>query len=122
MKPKKTLNLAVPQELHKEFNAACATYGHGKQKGMVLSAAILMFLRATPQQQGAYLHEIMAADIADSVKNMQAENLAVAKHAAQEKLKKQKLPSENLSLSPNAPQAIPRKAAKLSSQAKRDLK
>lgn len=67
---KKTLNLAVPEELLGEFNAVCAQYGHAKQKGMVLSAAVLMFLRADPHTQGRFLEEVLKADISEGVQRM----------------------------------------------------
>ena len=67
---KKTLNLAVSQELLDEFNAVCAQYGHAKQKGMVLSAAVLMFLRSDPHTQGRFLEQVLNADISEGVQKM----------------------------------------------------
>ncbi|HEX7010615.1 MAG TPA: hypothetical protein VF184_11570 [Phycisphaeraceae bacterium] len=64
------MNLAIPEELLAEFNAVCQIYGHGKQKGMVLSAAILMFLRADPQTQGRYLEDVIKADVSAGVARM----------------------------------------------------
>ncbi len=63
MARKKTLNLSVPAEILNEFDAVCRHYGHAKQKGMVLSAALLMFLRADPKEQGECLKGIATAQI-----------------------------------------------------------
>lgn len=60
---KKTVNLTVPQPLLAPFDAVCARYGHGKQKGMVLSAAILMFLEAEEARQAAFVKRIAVAQI-----------------------------------------------------------
>jgi hypothetical protein len=70
MRTKRTINLAVPADLLDEFNEACRAYGHGKQKGMVLSAAMLMFLKADPRAQGRCLEEVLKADVADGVARM----------------------------------------------------
>ena len=67
---KKTINLAVPIDLMDQFNELCRNYGHGKQKGMVLSAAILMFIRSDPQTQGQFLQEIATIEIEAGVKKM----------------------------------------------------
>jgi hypothetical protein len=67
---KKTLNLSVPVELHAAFEDACGQYGHAKQKGMVLSAAIVMFLEADPVEQGEYLKQVATAEITDGVDAM----------------------------------------------------
>jgi len=67
---KKTLNLTVPASLLAEFDQVCRHYGHGKQKGMVLSAAILMFLKADPVEQGRCLKELAAAQIDTGVETM----------------------------------------------------
>jgi hypothetical protein len=120
MTPKKTLNLAIPAQLLEEFNEVCAHYGHGKQKGMVLSAAILMFLRANPHAQGEFLHEIMAADIAQGVKKMLAEKVDQAKRdsAASAQLKTGvSFPQGPI----DASHVLPRKAAKKAGKAVRGL-
>ena len=70
MPPKKTINLAVPEPLLDEFNEVCAHYGHAKQKGLVLSAAILMFLEADPAEQGKALERIMIADVRSGVHSL----------------------------------------------------
>ena len=71
MRPKKkTINLAVPADLLEQFNEVCGHYGHGKQKGAVLSAAMLMFLRADPESQGRCLEDIVTADIEQGVQAM----------------------------------------------------
>ena len=67
---KKTLNLTVPAELLAEFDEVCRHYGHAKQKGMVLSAAILMFLKAEPAAQGECLTELATAQIDSGVEAM----------------------------------------------------
>lgn len=67
---KKTLNLSVPEPLIEQFNIACRQYGHGKQKGMVLSAALLMFLRADPAEQGECLKQIATAQITAGVDDL----------------------------------------------------
>jgi antitoxin component of RelBE/YafQ-DinJ toxin-antitoxin module len=70
MSTKKSVNLAIPEDLLEEFSQVCKKYGHAKQKGMVLSAAMLMFLKADPQEQGRCLEEVAVADIARGVKAM----------------------------------------------------
>jgi len=70
MLKKKTVNLTVPAELLAEFDEVCRHYGHGKQKGMVLSAAILMFLKADPVEQGECLKEVATAQITSGVQAM----------------------------------------------------
>lgn len=70
MARKKTINLAVPEDLLDQFNVVCSHYGHAKQKGLVLSAAMLMFLRADPQDQGRCLEDLVRSDIADGVKRV----------------------------------------------------
>ena len=70
MPQKKPLNLSVPAELLDEFYAVCENYGHAKQKGQVLSAALLMFLRADPAEQGRCLEEIAGAEINAGVARM----------------------------------------------------
>ncbi len=60
---KKTINLTVPEQLVGAFEEACARYGHGKQKGMVLSAAILMFLEADGQQQSTFVKRIAVSQV-----------------------------------------------------------
>ncbi len=70
MAKKKTINLTIPEDLLTEFNTVCQQYGHAKQKGQVLSAAILMFLRADPEAQGRCLEDIVGADITAGVAKM----------------------------------------------------
>lgn len=70
MSRKKALNLAIPREMLEQFNELCQVYGHGKQKGMVLSAAILMFLRAHPETQGEFLEQVIKADVSSNVEQM----------------------------------------------------
>lgn len=67
MPPKKTVNLTVPSDLLDQFESVCRHYGHAKQKGMVLSAAILMFLEADPADQGECLKQIAVCDIEEGV-------------------------------------------------------
>lgn len=67
MPRKKTINLAVPVPLLNEFNEVCRHYGHAKQKGLVLSAAVLMFLEADPAEQGRALERILIADVRSGV-------------------------------------------------------
>lgn len=72
MGQKKTINLAIPAELADRFGQICGQYGHGKQKGMVLGAAILMFLEAQPRLQGEYVKRLAVADIESGVERLQA--------------------------------------------------
>ncbi len=60
---KKTINLTVPRDLADAFDGVCGRYGHGKQKGMVLSAAILMFMEASAEQQAAYVKRLAVAEV-----------------------------------------------------------
>ena len=91
MARKKTINLAIPEALLAEFNEVCRHYGHGKQKGMVLSAAMLMFLEADPAQQGEVLERILISDVRSGVESMidrarakQAEAIAQRKAQGEE--------------------------------------
>ncbi|MFA9477610.1 hypothetical protein ACERK3_04805 [Phycisphaerales bacterium AB-hyl4] len=70
MPRKKTINLAIPEPLLEEFNEVCRHYGHAKQKGLVLSAAILMFLEADPAEQGESLERILISDVRAGVDSM----------------------------------------------------
>ncbi|MEL7088051.1 MAG: hypothetical protein AAGL98_06360, partial [Planctomycetota bacterium] len=63
MARKPTVNLAVPEPLLNEFNAVCRAYGHNKQKGQILSAALMMFLEADPRDQGRWIQEVARADV-----------------------------------------------------------
>lgn len=60
---KKTINLTVPVDLAEAFDGVCGRYGHGKQKGMVLSAAILMFIEAPAQQQADWVKRVAVAEV-----------------------------------------------------------
>jgi len=62
---KKTINLAVPADLAAAFDDVSAIYGHGKQKGMVLAAAMQMFLDSEPGEQARYVKR-MATEPIDS--------------------------------------------------------
>ena len=110
--PKKTINLAVPAELLEHFNAVCLEYGHAKQTGLVLSAAIEMFLRADPVDQGQAIKSIVHAEIAEGVSRMvergkQEQSLRIATRQAAQA-------AAGLSPDPPTPSSkpLPRKAAK----------
>jgi hypothetical protein len=60
---KKTINLTVSPSLVDRFDDVCGRYGHGKQKGMVLSAAILMFLEATAARQAEYVKRVAVSEV-----------------------------------------------------------
>ncbi|MFA9479477.1 hypothetical protein ACERK3_14405 [Phycisphaerales bacterium AB-hyl4] len=79
MDRKKPLNLTVPAELAERFERVCKDFGHGKQKGVVLSAAILMYLGADPKQQGDVLRQVIRQDIAEGVDRMTERARAVEK-------------------------------------------
>lgn len=82
MDRKKSLNLTVPAELAERFESVCADYGHGKQKGVVLSAAILMYIGADPQTQGEYLHKVIKSGVSTGVDRMTRR--AKSQHPAEE--------------------------------------
>ncbi|MEX0746208.1 MAG: hypothetical protein WD118_11455 [Phycisphaeraceae bacterium] len=86
MARKKTINLAIPEPLLAEFNDVCRHYGHAKQKGLVLSAAILLFLEADPAEQGEALERILIADVRAGVDTMiaRARNEQVGRIEARE--------------------------------------
>lgn len=67
---KQAMNLTVPQDLADAFYAVCDEYGHGKQKGMILSAAIWMFLEADPADQGRCIKAVASAEIDEGVQRM----------------------------------------------------
>lgn len=70
MERKKPLNLTVPADLAERFEQVCQEFGHGKQKGVVLSAAILMYLAADPEEQGDVLKQVIRNDISEGVTRM----------------------------------------------------
>jgi hypothetical protein len=127
MTPKKTINLAVPVPLAQEFDAVCRQYGHGKQKGLVLSAAILMFLRAHPHDQGRCLEDLAKAEIDAAVARMldrakKEQSLRIAaRHAAQHAAAIGDPLASPPSTSQTAPSSLPRKAAKKAGQALRKI-
>ncbi len=45
------------------FERVASAYGHGKQKGLVLSAAMLHFLEADPRDQAACVEAVMRAEL-----------------------------------------------------------
>ena len=122
--PKKTINLAVPAELLEHFNAVCMEYGHAKQKGLVLSAAISMFLRADPVDQGQAIENIVRAEIAEGVSRMvqrgkQEQSLRIATRKAT-----QSAAGLNATVPTPSGKTLPRKAAKKAggASAKRAIK
>lgn len=62
MPRKPTINLALPETLLVRFNELCRTYGHNKQKGQILSAALLMFLEADPREQAEWIDAVRLAE------------------------------------------------------------
>jgi antitoxin component of RelBE/YafQ-DinJ toxin-antitoxin module len=108
--PKRTINLTVDEDLLDRFNEACRAYGHSKQKGLVLSAAIRMFLEADPREQGEYLESIFRDDIDRGVATMMEKRRRIEgdEAAAGE--------------SPSTPAARPKKAAKKKGRSKRAIK
>lgn len=62
MPRKPTLNLALPETLLVRFNELCRTYGHNKQKGQILSAALLMFLESDPREQAEWIDAVRLAE------------------------------------------------------------
>lgn len=118
MAKKKTINLAVPTELLDEFNRVCQQYGHVKQKGQVLSAAMLMFLRADPAEQGRCLEDVVGADITAGVARMierskREQGLRIATREATERVENAAEPDVA-----DEQQARPRQAAKKAGDAK----
>ena len=63
MGQKKTINLAVPTDVAEAFDRLSGVYGHGKQKGMVLAAAMQLFLDSTPAKQAEYVKRMATAPI-----------------------------------------------------------
>ena len=122
MAKKKTINLAVPTELLDEFNRVCQQYGHAKQKGQVLSAAMLMFLRADPSEQGRCLEDVVGADITAGVARMierskREQGLRIATREATEKVQTDPIPPADSAESPEH-----RQAAKRAAQARQGLR
>ncbi|MEM6553787.1 MAG: hypothetical protein AAF750_16840 [Planctomycetota bacterium] len=70
MARKPTVNLSLPESLLMEFNEVCRAYGHNKQKGQVLSAALMMFLQADPRDQGYWVQEVARADVENGVEEL----------------------------------------------------
>ncbi|MCC6680384.1 MAG: hypothetical protein IT445_05725 [Phycisphaeraceae bacterium] len=116
MPRKKSLNLVIPEDLLRQFNEVSAAFGHGKQKGMVLSAAIAMFLDAPPPKQGQYLEQVMRAEVREGVDRLMD-------HARAQQLLEQ---ATHLALEKavgNEPsQMRPRKAAKKKGRPQRGFK
>lgn len=63
MNRKPTINLAVDAKVLAAFERTAAAYGHGKQKGLVLTAALLHFLEADPRDQARSVEAAMRADL-----------------------------------------------------------
>ncbi|MEX0653110.1 MAG: hypothetical protein WD534_14370 [Phycisphaeraceae bacterium] len=103
MSRKKTINLAVPEPLLAEFNEVCRHYGHAKQKGLVLSAAILLFLEADPSEQGDALERILIADVRNGVDSM----ITRAKKEQIERIQTRETPAETPRLAKAAKKARP---------------
>ncbi|MEM8739689.1 MAG: hypothetical protein AAGG38_14595 [Planctomycetota bacterium] len=115
MTRKPTLNLAVSEPLLVEFNQVCRAFGHNKQKGQVLSAALMMFLQTDPRDQGHWVRRVVEADIDQGVEELlmkvrQQQGLHVAHRDALERVAA--LP----------PAARPAQAAKKRQPAQRPLK
>jgi antitoxin component of RelBE/YafQ-DinJ toxin-antitoxin module len=135
MAQKKPLNLAVSAELLEEFYAACEHYGHAKQKGQVLSAALLMFLRSDPQEQGRCLEQVVSAEINAGVAQMidrarKEQSLRIATREAAQRAHAEPEAQAGDGEAGEPPQAgeqsanpapAPRKAARRAGQSKRGL-
>ena len=81
---RKAINLTVPADLAEQFDAVCAAYGHGKQKGMVLAAAMRMFMDAEPMHQGRVMQQVMQQQIELGMETVQ-ESRKAAKVAGKRK-------------------------------------
>ncbi len=91
-------------------------YGHAKQKGLVLSAAMLMFLEADPSEQGKALERIMIADVRNGVDTLieraELSRSNASTHAARPILPRAPRPSPPDSEPPRQP-ANPRRASRI---------
>lgn len=58
-----TINLAIDASLLDAFEQVASQYGHGKQKGQVLSAALLMFLEADPREQARCVRAVFESQV-----------------------------------------------------------
>jgi len=116
MSRKKALNLAIPESLLRQFDIVAAAYGHGKQKGMVLAAAIAMFLDAPPERQGEFLERVMQAEVRAGVSRMKdrAEAQASLEKATRDALRR--------ALGSAVDAEAPRQAAKKRGRSKRAFK
>jgi len=117
MQRKPTINLAIPETLLNEFNAVCRAYGHNKQKGQVLSAALMMFLEADPRDQGFWVEEVMRADVAQGIEQLldkvrKQQGLRVASRDAMESIAAVGPPAKSSPLPPRETGPLPAKAAK----------
>jgi len=84
------MNLAVPVTLAEKFDSVAQRYGNAKQKGLSLSAALLMFIEAHPQEQVDHIKRVRDAELQDLVDEMVQEALrrqskAVASRGAMKK-------------------------------------
>lgn len=70
---KPTINLAVDPGVLSAFERVAGTYGHGKQKGLVLTAAMLHFLEADPGEQARCVEAVMRAELAHGSAKLVAE-------------------------------------------------
>jgi hypothetical protein len=77
----KTINLAINTQMLEQFEQVTAIHGHGKQKGLVLSAAILMFLEADPRHQQRCVLAVMEQHTHQGMEQLLAEARA---HQAQQ--------------------------------------
>ncbi|MEM1027368.1 MAG: hypothetical protein AAGJ38_04730 [Planctomycetota bacterium] len=120
MQRKPTLNLAIPEALLNEFNAVCRAYGHNKQKGQVLSAALMMFMEADPRDQGRWVEEVVKADVAQGIDQLlervrRQQGLRVAQRDAAKT-------ADSLAFEKDTAEAPPAKAAKKRRPAQKPVK
>ncbi|MEO0965394.1 MAG: hypothetical protein AAFY08_09760 [Planctomycetota bacterium] len=85
MSDKRTINLAIPADLADEFDRVSAIFGHGKQKGLILAAAIRLFLDTPPERQGELIQAVFADEVSRGVRAMRLGQSPPARKAAKKR-------------------------------------
>lgn len=103
-----------------ELDEVASRFGHAKQQGVVLSAAVIALLRMTADEQMALVKSVASAEIADEVDRLIAE----AKTEQARRAADQLLPTADQSISsmvePQADQAPAQRVRKVAKRLPRE--
>ncbi|MEM8782291.1 MAG: hypothetical protein AAGE65_05470 [Planctomycetota bacterium] len=119
MNRKPTINLAVDPKVLASFERTAAVYGHGKQKGLVLTAALLHFLEADPREQARCVEEAIRADLNAGTAKLLAE---ARRRQAYATAQRDASEGAGLKLVGGTPPTKPRRAAKKRGASRKSIK